>query len=176
MTGCYINRNIFISVFFFILLCSCSNNKTVVASFDIIRHNYFDTTEFFLNESDTNKFNLVVLEKVYQVIKDNKMPKAILLETVYDHVPLKDYGLYNIETGQYFEMTNNKREMAFKLTTDSIIAKQLTFINNNLSLIRLKVDSPDTTKKHDIGYFIVSVIEVHNKNVIINSYYLQELK
>ncbi len=142
----------------------------------IIRNNYFDSKHFRLPAVDTNKFNSIVIDRVFDKIKLDSGSECILVEIAGGHSPIVDYQLYDYYTKRYFFASNSEEKFSFEKVDDSMSQKvrEVRIIKSiSLDTLTSKVTgSTNEEKKNDFRYAIVNFLRATGDVVYIKSYYL----
>ncbi|WP_028787750.1 hypothetical protein [Terrimonas ferruginea] len=144
----------------------------------VIRKNYFDSTNFRLPDSDTNKFSPNLLDAVLKQIDKEDNAKCLLLETVSPQYPIRDYELYDYSSGNYYT-ANDGGEIVFRnvkdTLADSVSKVRLLKEQDTVGLGRHAKAVLTDAVRNDFSFFIVNFIVFDKKYITINSFYLQTL-
>jgi hypothetical protein len=173
----YMSRKYFLILFILVVYyCQCTNSKSVANSYDIFRYNYFDSSRFKLNDVDTNRFDREILENAFKVVSHDGDFKFLLVETISENIPVRNCTLLDMKTIKYYKLLTDNNKFDFKETFDSVNINRLNHVAENLNVLQQRAEAhlPSGIHKHDLVYYIVSIIEAKGKNVFIKSYHLNE--
>lgn len=144
----------------------------------VIRTNYFDSTNFRLAESDTNKFSSNLLKAVLEKIDRRDNPRCLLVETVSPQYPIRDYELYDYRSESYYTASDSG-EIVFQKVKDTLSESvnkiRLLKDRDSMLLRRHAKTVSDGPLLNDFSFVIANFIDIDKQDVKIKSFYLLTL-